>query len=174
VLPPVFAHDVSIDRKTGGQPDIEYNPGKALLLIALGPRFRRHWRAHAGPVPLSAARQTLHLRQARVTKVRSRLRAVRSPTKARGGSLAMPWGLCEINQLGVWVKLIGFTHACAKLPAAVRHPRSEPASVIWSFPHQIKLAVGSSCRSAMVTLIRIQDLWLAVPRQCLLERLDAE
>jgi hypothetical protein len=35
----VFAHDVSIDRQSGGQPNREYNPGKTLLLITLGPRF---------------------------------------------------------------------------------------------------------------------------------------
>jgi hypothetical protein len=34
-----FAHAVSIDRPKGERPDIEYNPGKTVLLIKLDPRF---------------------------------------------------------------------------------------------------------------------------------------
>ena len=50
-----------------------------LSLPEVAALIRRYWRAlpaHAGPISLSAARQTLHLRlawQARVTKVRSGL-----------------------------------------------------------------------------------------------------
>jgi hypothetical protein len=43
---------------------------------------------------------------------------------------------------GVWVKRIWIQRRICKTPAVVSHPRSEPASVIWSFPHQIKLTFG--------------------------------
>jgi hypothetical protein len=39
-------------------------------------------------------------------------------------------------------RAVRFSGASAKLRWLLRHPRSEPNSMIWSFPHQINLTFG--------------------------------
>ena len=60
--------------------------------------------------------------------------AASARTFPRLHSIRLTWG--RLGQAD-WIQ-----RRICKTPAVVPHPRSEPASVIWSFPHQIKLTFG--------------------------------
>lgn len=56
-------------------------------------------------------------------------------TSPRLRSIRLTWGCSGQG--------VGFSgRACAKLLSWFRNPRSEPVSIIWSLPHQIKLTYG--------------------------------
>ena len=93
--------------------------------------------AHAGPVSLSAARQTLHFlaSPSDESALAPHTNPIASPANLpRLRSIRLTWG--RLGQAD-WIQ-----RRICKTPAVVPHPRSEPASVIWSFPHQIKLTFG--------------------------------
>ena len=137
-IPPTItlrAH--SIAPTIGGDRTDLRPPGVAALIT-------RHWRAlpaQASPVSLSIARQTHHVRLAAASPsdesaLAPYTKPIASParTSPRLRSIRLTWG--RLGQAD-WIQ-----RRICKTPAVVSHPRSEPASVIWSFPHQIKLTFG--------------------------------
>ena len=105
----------------------------------------QHWRAlpaRANPDLLPIAHQNDHARLAWLqpdapgTPKLPDTKPIAAParTSSRLRSIRLTWG--RLGQAD-WIQ-----RRICKTPTVVPHPRSEPASVIWSFPHQIKLTFG--------------------------------